>query len=304
MTDATHPHDALPIPGSTRHGRDGAALARSPGGFPAGADGVEVDLTPTVQEARDASRCLRELLRREHGCLADFLLALADFERSGAFRRLGHASLFDYLHRELGLSRAAAHFRKVASRLVAAFPEVGDALRDGRLCLTSVVELSKVVTDENRREVVLRFFHCSRQEARAVAVEIRPERAVPRREVVTTPGTAAERSRGGLAPGSFPSRPAPAQSPAPNPPAAPGMPEVPVARAGPGGPRCDGGHREPPDAVRPGEPQLTHPERRGDAIEPLTSVLRRLHLTVSRHFLDLLAQAKAGQSHLQPDATS
>ncbi|MGA8890265.1 MAG: hypothetical protein WB493_01765 [Anaeromyxobacteraceae bacterium] len=63
-----------------------------------------------------SSRHLADLLRREHGCMADFLVALATFDREGTYRFLGYASLFDYLHRELRLSRAAAHYRKVAAQ--------------------------------------------------------------------------------------------------------------------------------------------------------------------------------------------
>src|SRR5512137_2097728 len=111
------------------------------------------------------SRRLADLLRREHGSLADFLVTLAAFDRAGTYRHLGYATLFDHLHRELGLSRAAAHFRKVAARLVLRFPEVEAALREGKLCLTSVVELARVVTEENRCDVLRRFFHRSKQEA-------------------------------------------------------------------------------------------------------------------------------------------
>ena len=138
-----------------------------------------------LSDARTSSRHLADLLRREHGALADFLVALAEFDRTEAFRSLGFSNVFDYLHRELRLSRAAAHFRKVAARLVARFPEVVEPLRDGRLCLTSVVELVRVMTDENRAQVLPRFFHRSKQEAREVAVEIRPTAVVPRRTVVT-----------------------------------------------------------------------------------------------------------------------
>ena len=138
-----------------------------------------------ISSARDSSRHLAELLRREHEALADFLVALAEFDRTQSYRRLGFANVFDYLNRELRLSRAAAHFRKVAARLVARFPEVVEPLRDGRLCLTSVVELARVMTDENRAQVLPRFFHRSKQEAREVAVEIRPTAVVPRRTVVT-----------------------------------------------------------------------------------------------------------------------
>jgi hypothetical protein len=132
-----------------------------------------------------SSRRLSDLLRREHACLADFLVALAAFDRDGTYRVLGYANLFDYLHRELRLSRAAAHYRKVAARLVARFPEVVEPLRDGRLCITSVVALAKVITDENWAEVLPRFFHCSKQEAREVAAEIAPVAVVPRKSAVT-----------------------------------------------------------------------------------------------------------------------
>ncbi len=48
---------------------------------------------------------LADLLRRERAALAEFLLALADFDRERCWVELGHASLFYYLHRELGLSK-------------------------------------------------------------------------------------------------------------------------------------------------------------------------------------------------------
>jgi hypothetical protein len=120
---------------------------------------------------------LADLLAREHAALADFLVALADFDQRRLWAELGHASLFYFLHRELGLSKGAAYYRKVAAELVQRFPEVVEPLRDGRLCFTSVVELSKVLTRENRDEVLPRFFHRSKREAAAVAAEISPAEA-------------------------------------------------------------------------------------------------------------------------------
>ena len=135
--------------------------------------------------AREWSLRHAEFLRRERGCLADLLVSLAEFDRLALHRELGFATFFDYLHRELGLSRGSAHYRQVATRLVAKFPEVVEPIRDGRLCLTSVIELARVMTDANRHEVLPRFFHVSRQEAKQVAVEILPLEVVPRRTVVT-----------------------------------------------------------------------------------------------------------------------
>jgi len=117
--------------------------------------------------------------------MADFLVALADFDRERLWVQLGHASVFYYLHRDLKLSKGAAHYRKVAARLIQKFPELVTPFREGKLCITTVVELARVITPENSAEVLPRFFYLSKQEAKAVAVEICPAAVDPRREVVT-----------------------------------------------------------------------------------------------------------------------
>jgi hypothetical protein len=65
-----------------------------------------------MESARTLSENLAALLRREHDALADFLVALADFDARRAWAELGHASLFYFLHRELHLSKGAAHYRR------------------------------------------------------------------------------------------------------------------------------------------------------------------------------------------------
>jgi hypothetical protein len=54
---------------------------------------------------RDLLARLTDLLRREHAALADFLVALAEFDRRRGWRDLGYAGLFPFLHRELHLSK-------------------------------------------------------------------------------------------------------------------------------------------------------------------------------------------------------
>jgi len=181
--------------------------------------------------------------------MADFLVALADFDRQRLWVQLGHASVFYYLHRDLGLSKGAAHYRKVAAHLIQRFPEVVEPLRAGKLCITSVVQLAKVLTPENSADVLPRFFHRSKQEAKAVAVEICPAAAVPRREVVTE---------------------APRAAPV-------HLDETPLPRS--------------LQAVTMQS-------------EPITSDLRRLHMTVSKQFLDKLEAARKGQGHAQPGASA
>jgi 5-methylcytosine-specific restriction endonuclease McrA len=135
--------------------------------------------------AREWSLRIADLARREHCALVDLLLALAEFDRLGVYRQLGFPSLFDFLHREVGLSRGSAYYRQVAARFVGEFPEIAEPLRDGRLCVSNVPQLAKVMTTENRAEVMPRFFHRSKREAKQVVAEICPAEVVPRRTVVT-----------------------------------------------------------------------------------------------------------------------
>src|SRR5512138_2120716 len=83
------------------------------------------------------------------------------------------------------MSKGAAHYRKTAADLVQRVPEVLEPLRAGTLCVTSIIELAKVLTPENREEVLPRFLHCSRREAQAVSAELAPMEAPPHRTVVT-----------------------------------------------------------------------------------------------------------------------
>jgi hypothetical protein len=99
---------------------------------------------------------------------------------------LGYTSLFHFLHRHLGMSKGAAHYRKTAAELIQRVPEVVEPLRAGTLCITSIIELAKVLTPGNREEVLPRFLHCSRREAQSISAELAPMEAAPHRTVVTT----------------------------------------------------------------------------------------------------------------------
>jgi hypothetical protein len=56
-------------------------------------------------DARSFHAHLADLLRAEFVSQGAFLVALAEFDGRGSFRDLGYASLFEYLHRGLKLSR-------------------------------------------------------------------------------------------------------------------------------------------------------------------------------------------------------
>ena len=84
-----------------------------------------------MTSAHDLSAQLADLLRRERAALADFLVALADFDRQRRWLELGHASLFYFLHRELGLSKGAAFYRMTAARIVQQHPRSSSPFETG-----------------------------------------------------------------------------------------------------------------------------------------------------------------------------
>ncbi|ABC83892.1 HNH endonuclease [Anaeromyxobacter dehalogenans] len=138
-----------------------------------------------MDTARELSDRLATLLRRERSALAEFLVALAGFDARRAWAELGYASLFHYLHRELGLSKGSAQYRKVAAELIQAVPAVVEPLRDGRLCFTTIIEVARVVTAENWAAVLPRFYGLSRHEAAEVVAALAPHPAPPVRTVLT-----------------------------------------------------------------------------------------------------------------------
>jgi hypothetical protein len=235
-----------------------------------------------MTSARELTNRLASLLRDERGIMADFLLALADFDRKKRWRELGHTSLFYFLRRELRLSAGAAQNRKTAAELIQKFPEVEAALRAGELCLSTVNEVAKVLTPENRHEVLPRFFGLSRREAEDVAVSLRPAEMIPVREVVTTirPAAAAVRAASPVA-------------------------SSPVAAAG-AAPALAFHLDEPtppPVPVPAPVPQPVTPPPR-DSIEPLDAERSRLHVTVSRRFLEKLEAAKDALGHACPGGSA
>jgi hypothetical protein len=236
-----------------------------------------------MSSARALSENLAALLRNEHTALAEFLVAVADFDRRRVWLELGYTSLFVFLHRELRLSKGAAQYRKTAAELVQRVPDIIEPIRDGRLCLTVVVELARVLTPENRKDVLPRFFHLSRQEAMDVVAELTPCPAPPLRQVTT-----AVRA------------PLPMMVPTASPPSPAATPVL-VAPAGESRGR-------PADlldanlaATACGSSPQPRPER--TTVEPVTADLRRLHITVRREVLEKFAAARDALSHALPCAT-
>jgi len=136
-----------------------------------------------------------------------------------------------------------------------------------------------------------RFFELSKREAKAVSAALLPDEAPPRREVVTAVRPAIAPAAATFALSVSKDKPPP-----------------PVETVGAGDPyRAAAVLPEEPDRANASAPDVSSapPSRARSAqaeVEPLTAELRRLHVTVSRRFLDKLDAARAALSHSHPGA--
>ncbi len=259
-----------------------AALAHAPASRPL-----------ELLEARRLRDSLKTLLRTEQAAMADFLVALADFDHRRGWEPLGHANLFAFLHVELQLSKSAAFYRKSAAELLQDFPEVIEPLRDGRLCLSTVAELAKVLTRENLTVVAPRFFGRSAREAQELVAELQPRPVPSTRMVVTrvqdqsvaSPATITQPLLTLASPTAFAPESAPLTGTHPA--------EVPLSRVLTSDFANGGG------AIGGAGTLLT----KRDEVVPLTAEVRRVHFNVGTRVVQKLEAARDGLSHAIRGAT-
>jgi hypothetical protein len=234
-----------------------------------------------MDTARALTENLAALLRREHGALAEFLIALAHFDERRRWVELGHSSLFYFLTRELRLSKSAAQYRKVASELIQKIPDLIEPLQRGDLCLTTIIEVAKVVTTENWKTVLPRFYGLSRREAMEVVAALQPHPAPPARTVITSVRPE---------PSSRSVVPAPSRALAPESAGEPrGITLTEAARA-PTSLEVSSAEEPSPSVSTPAVPSMT-PARPLEVV-PLTAEQNRIHLTVSKEFMKKLEAAR------------
>src|SRR5512140_2000052 len=194
-------------------------------------------------------------------------------DRQRGWLELGYSGLFTFLNRELRLSQSAAFSRMTAAGLIQRYPDIVEPLRDGRLCLSTMGSLAKVLTPANCAEVLPRFFYLSGLEAKALVAELAPVPNPPTRTVVTV----------------TPARVAPTAV----------VPRMTEDRGSSDEPLCLEG-------TGPVTAPIQAPLRAAPAprieVEPLTPTVTRIHMSISPAFLEKLESARPALSHSMPGA--
>ena len=160
---------------------------------------VEVDHEWAATRAADYERewkavhaKLREIARSRIALEAEEATYLREAEDLHVFRKLGHATMVDYLVRELHYSRHAANERMRVARELVQLPKLAAAFRAGELPFASIRELTRVATPQTEGAFLAKAEgKDSTQVARMVsglkkgdAPEARPDPALIRRPYV------------------------------------------------------------------------------------------------------------------------
>jgi 5-methylcytosine-specific restriction endonuclease McrA len=140
---------------------------------------------------------LYDLRKQERALLVEFLQYLAEMERRRAHVDAGFPSLYAFLTQHLGYSNAAAYRRMKAAQLLIRFPAIAPYLADGRLGLTTLVELRDVLEDATHRQTLDRAAGKTEEEVKQLVAALAPRaappdlvRRLPRRDAVTPTGSA------------------------------------------------------------------------------------------------------------------
>jgi 5-methylcytosine-specific restriction endonuclease McrA len=152
-------------------------------------------------DARALARRLGELAGDERQVQVEFLLHLDEFDRRRAWLELGYGSLWTWCLEVLHLREGAAGRRIGAMKVLRRFPGLADALRDGRLCLSTLALLGQVLTGENAEELVARAAWRTTAEVDHLVASLKPRQApregirrLPEPAIAEPAGTAGEAS--------------------------------------------------------------------------------------------------------------
>ena len=122
---------------------------------------------------------LYSLRAQERSLLVEFLAYLGELDRRRLHLELGFPSTFAFCTDHLGLSKGSTFRRLTAARLLVRFPMVAEYLSDGRLGLTTLVELRDVLGEDGLAQTLDRAAGKTEEEVKALAAALKPQPAPP-----------------------------------------------------------------------------------------------------------------------------
>ncbi|HEX5133338.1 MAG TPA: HNH endonuclease signature motif containing protein [Candidatus Krumholzibacteria bacterium] len=120
------------------------------------------------------------LTRHERSLTLAVLLHLNEIERRRLHLTQGYGSMFDYCTSGLGYSASATSRRLRVARCVARFPDIYPLLESNEVNVSTVAQVSRILTAGNKAAVLARIRGKSQREVEAIVAEYEPRAAMPR----------------------------------------------------------------------------------------------------------------------------
>ncbi len=118
---------------------------------------------------------------------ADLIRILQEIESERVFLTRGHASLFEYVTRELGLGEHAAYTLITIARKVREVPALRERLESGAITLSNARRVVAVLTKANQSEWLEKASSLSNRALEKEIARERPEETVRERAAYVTP---------------------------------------------------------------------------------------------------------------------
>jgi hypothetical protein len=132
---------------------------------------------------------LHELVTSDWGTTALIVAHVAEFIARKLYLEDGYASMYDYCVGELRMSEDVACRRIRAARAARRFPQIFEALAEGRIHLTGISLLAPHLTEENATELLAASVHKTKREIQLVLAARFPQPDLP--TFIQSLGTAA-----------------------------------------------------------------------------------------------------------------
>jgi len=122
---------------------------------------------------------LRQLVVSDLDTTALIVAHIAEFIARTLYLEDGYASMYDYCLGELRMSEDVACRRIRAARAARRFPQIFDALADGRIHLTGISLLAPHLTEENAQALLAACVHKTKREIQLVLAARFPQPDLP-----------------------------------------------------------------------------------------------------------------------------
>ena len=144
-----------------------------------------MELTSLAEQSNESLFLkVKDLQGSEREITAELIRYLHEIEERKSYLQAGYPSLFMYCNKELGYSEGAAFRRSEAAKALSSCPEIYEQLKSGAVTLCAISLVSKVLTPENKLEVLAQISGKTKLQVQEVAARLGAVKPTRKKSIV------------------------------------------------------------------------------------------------------------------------